>query len=115
MFSEVLLGRGLWMSKFSRLRGSAVFRKLFHYRVYSCEVDNYFFSLNLLKSNVSSVVYFTGMLQKGHLSVLVQIAFLSALLLLFTSHFEGYYDFLRLRLNGITKQHDKLFWFFNMN
>lgn len=79
-----------------------VFRKLFFITECIHVKWIFFFSLNLLKSNVSSVVYFTGVLQKGCLSVLVQIAFLSALLLLVTSHFEGYYDFLRLRLNGTT-------------
>lgn len=45
VISAVLLGRGMWMSKFSRLRGSLKFSESpFCYRVLSPKVDRFFFS-----------------------------------------------------------------------
>lgn len=51
VISAVLLGRDMWMSKFSRLHGSLKFSESpFCYRVLSSKVDRFFFfSLNLSK------------------------------------------------------------------
>lgn len=70
--------------------------------------------LQIFLKQMSSLVYFTVMLQKGCLSVLMQIAFLRALFLLFICVSRAVITFLPIRPNDITEQHYKWSSSFNM-